>query len=146
MCWHLFVSRLCVSLLVVGAYVSIASRRECVCVCMHHRNVRLSVMLGVGVAGEEDVCHCVCGGPASEPPSARPPPLAPWLPPKQWPCPPSPSQPVCARGGSWCFGPPTPPHPGPINSSRAGAGAGASGWSSKGVRARARQPERGAPD
>lgn len=26
-----------------------------------------------------------------------------------------------------------PPHPGPINSSRAGAGAGASGWSSKGV-------------
>lgn len=50
------------------------------------------------------------------------------------------------KGGSWCFGPPTPPHPGPINSSRAGAGAGASGWSSKGVRAKARQPEKGAPD
>ena len=45
-----------------------------VCVCMHHRSVCLSVMLGVGVAGGEDVCHCVCGGPASEPPSARPPP------------------------------------------------------------------------
>ena len=105
-----------------------------VCVCTHHRNVCFSVMLGVGVAEGEDVCHCVCGGPASEPPSARPPPLAPWLPPKQWPCPPSPSQPVCAGWGSWCFGPPTPPHPGPINSSRAGAGAGASGWSSKGVR------------
>lgn len=56
-----------------------------------------------------------CLGPAPSPPSS----LVLWLPPRQCPCP-SPLLPPnqSVQGGSWCCGPP-PPHPGPINSSRA---------------------------
>lgn len=94
----------------------------------------------------EDVCHCVCGGPAFEPPPAHSPPPVLWLPPRQWPCPFPLLPPNCSLqgvGGAGAAAPP--PHPGPINSSRARAGAGASGWSSKGVGARARTGERTPP-
>lgn len=93
----------------------------------------------------EDVCHCVHGGPASEPPPAHPPPRDLWLPPRQCPCPSSLLPPNWREGEGGAGAATSPPHPCPINSSRARAGAGASGWRRKGVKAGARAGERNPP-
>lgn len=116
----------------------------CVWMCVHAplRHVHLcDAGCGCGVKGK--TCVTVSAGvlPLSHPQPALLPQFCGSLS-GNGPAPPLFSLPTGLCGGSWCCGPPIPPHPGPINSSRAGAGAGASGWSSKGVRARAGEESR----